>query len=217
MKLWIDGNEVVASAGQSLLDLINNLGLDRNELPERPIAAKIAGQVFNLNYIPVRQQDLQEERVTLRRAMSASAGQIHLLRYADPAGKDVYQRTVQFLLFLALRQLWPNARAKMNCTIGPALYIEVGNEPAFDAERLKRHFRELVQEDFPLIRRRISTADAIAQYTQDGQDDKARCHGGGHRVHESSAGEENAHHCHHPLCPVHRLRSGRLQALHRRQ
>lgn len=174
MKLWIDGNEIIAAAGQSLLDLIKELGLDRSELSDRPIAAKIAGQVFNLNYIPVRQQDLQEERVTLRRAMAASEGQVHLLRYADPAGKDVYQRTVQFLLFLALRRLWPNARAKMNCTVGPALYIEVLNEPAFDAEQLKCQFKELVQENFPLIRRRISTTDAIAQYTKEGQDDKAR-------------------------------------------
>jgi len=83
-------------------------------------------------------------------------------------------RTVQFLLFLALRQLWPKARAKMNCTVGPTLYVEVLNEPTFDAELLKRHFQALVQADFPLVRRRISTADAIAQYTKEGQEDKAR-------------------------------------------
>lgn len=37
-----------------------------------------------------------------------------LLRYADPRGRRVYTRTVQFVLFLAIRQLYPNAVAKMN-------------------------------------------------------------------------------------------------------
>ena len=174
MKLWFDGIATDVAAEQSLLDLVRTLGLDRSELAERPIAAKIAGQVFNLNYVPIRQRDIQENRLTLRRAMAASGGNVQLLRYTDPAGKDVYRRTVQFLLFLALRQLWPKARAKMNCTVGPALYVEVLNEPSFDPDVLKFHIKKLINEDFPLVRRRIHTADAIQQYSSEGQDDKAR-------------------------------------------
>ena len=107
MKLSIDGILVEPRVGESLLDLIRRLNLDSPRLSERPIAAKIAGEVFNLNYIPVREQDVAYERNSIRRAMAASQGQITLLRYDDPAGKDVYDRTVQFMLFL-----WPKHRQR---------------------------------------------------------------------------------------------------------
>ena len=57
MKLYIDGHEVVANPGETLLDLIHKLSFDCSLLSQRPLAAKIAGEVFNLNYVPVRQKD----------------------------------------------------------------------------------------------------------------------------------------------------------------
>ena len=49
VKLRIDGHEIVAKPGQTLLELVEALGLDCNILSKRPVAAKIAGEVFNLN------------------------------------------------------------------------------------------------------------------------------------------------------------------------
>ena len=54
MKLTIDGLRVDTSAGVSLLELVRTLQLDTPNLSSRPLAAKIAGEVFNLNYIPLR-------------------------------------------------------------------------------------------------------------------------------------------------------------------
>ena len=130
MELLIDNIAVEPIPGESILDIIKRLHLDVPQLSERPIAAKIAGEVFNLNYVPVRLKDV-DERMSIRRAMAASNGRIQLLRYRDPAGKDVYTRTAQYMLFLALHQLYPNATAKMNCTIGPALFIEINNVADF--------------------------------------------------------------------------------------
>ena len=89
MKLTINGIAVIPLPGESLLDVIKKLQLDHVEFAKRPIAAKIAGEVFNMNYIPVREKDLSEDRVSIRRAMEASGGVIQLLTYEDPAGKDV--------------------------------------------------------------------------------------------------------------------------------
>ena len=111
MKLTIDGIPVTPDPEESLLQLVRRIGLDSQHLSQRPLAAKIAGEVFNLNYVPVRQKDVIEERPSIRRAMAASNGTIHLLRYDDPAGKDVYARTVQFVLFLAIHQLHCRTRA----------------------------------------------------------------------------------------------------------
>ena len=41
MKLRIDGYEIAAKTGQSLLELIKELGLDSEKLSNRPLAAKI--------------------------------------------------------------------------------------------------------------------------------------------------------------------------------
>ena len=71
MKLLVENREVFAKTGQSLRQIITEMGLDSPFFSQRPIAAKLAGEVFNLNYIPVREKDIQE-RSSIRRAMAAS-------------------------------------------------------------------------------------------------------------------------------------------------
>lgn len=88
MDLTMDGRKVLPQPGQSLLELVKQLGLDGNTLTERPLAAKIAGEVFTLNYIPVRQKEAEADRQSMRRAMTASNGEIRLLRYADPRARS---------------------------------------------------------------------------------------------------------------------------------
>jgi len=173
MKLVIDGHSICANPGESLLDLVNKLGLDNPKLSKRPLAAKIAGEVFNLNYIPVRIDGNETERPSIRRAMAASNGVVHLLRYEDPAGRDVYARSAQFIIFLAIHKLYPGARAKMNCTVGKALYVEVRDDN-FSASKLKKEVQKLISTNSSLNRRRIPLENAIQHYLLDGQLDKAR-------------------------------------------
>ena len=174
MYLNIDGRQIAPKPGQTLLDLVKALSLEGSSLKDRPLAAKLAGEVFTLNYIPVREQEADPDRPSIRRAMAASNGEVRLLRYGDNAGKDCYIRTAQFVIFLALRQLWPEARAKMNCTLGASVYIQVRGAKAFSASRLKERVAALVAEDIPLIRRRVPLQAAIDRYTAGGQTDKAR-------------------------------------------
>ncbi len=174
MKLNIDGYVYWVKTGQSLLEIIREMGLCSGKLSSDPIAAKIAGEVFTLNYIPMREKDAAHERESIRKAMAASEGNVRLLRYADPSGKDAYRRTAQFVLFYALRKLWPKARAKMSCTVGSGMYIKVTGAEDFSAARLKDCVKEIVNENIPLIRRRITTAEAMDHFTRRGQFDKSR-------------------------------------------
>ena len=174
MKLIIDGYVYWVRTGQSLLDIVRELGLIAGKLSTDPIAAKIAGKVFTLNYIPMREKDAAHERESIRKAMASADGVVRLLRYSDPSGKDAYRRTAQFVLFLAIRKLWPKARAKMNCTVGSGMYIKIAGAEDFSAERLKRCVEEIIAEDIPLIRRRISTSEAMDYFTRQGQYDKSR-------------------------------------------
>ena len=174
MELKIDGIACIPLRGESLLQIIHRLGMGGEKLSERPLAAKIAGEVFNLNYIPVRKADNSTDRPSIRAAMAASNGVVHLLKIGDPAGREVYTRTAQFVIFLALSQLWPNAKASMDCTLGPALYIHIENEPEFSAEKLKKQIQRIVEQDIPLIRKRISKEDALKLFEVQGRADQTR-------------------------------------------
>ena len=174
MYLTIDGHRIQTQPGRSLLDLVKELNLGGSSLANRPLAAKIAGEVFTLNYIPLRYQDTNADCTSTRRAMEASGGTIRLLRYGDEAGKECYIRTAQFVIFLAFRQLWPHAWAKMNCALGSSVYFQVMACEDFSTERLAKRMRELVAQDIPLIRRRTPLQQAIKRYRAEGQLDKAR-------------------------------------------
>ena len=174
MLLRIDGHCVEAQPEQSLLEIVRQLGLDCPELSGRPLAAKIAGEVFTLNYVPVRKKDMGQDRPSMRRAMAASQGEIRLLRYHDEAGKEAYIRTAQFVIFLALRQLWPNSRGMVSCTLGSSVFISVTGTESFCLDSLRQRVRDLIARDIPLIRHRVPLSQAIEQFRSTGQEDKAR-------------------------------------------
>lgn len=174
MQLKIDGHIIEAKQEQSLLDLVEALKLDSPLLSRRPLAAKIAGEVFTLNYIPVRQKDTDSSRLSMRRAMAASNGTVRLLRYEDDPGREAYIRTVHFVIFLAIRQLWPNAKAKISCTLGSSVFISVTNAADFSVDRLRKQVQGVIQENIPLIRQRVSLDHARDRFRADGQEDKAR-------------------------------------------
>ena len=174
MTLYIDGKAIEPRPNMTLRDLVAELGFDTNKLSTRPLAAKIAGEVFNLNYIPVRQKDADADRPSMRQAMAASNGQVRLLRFSDSAGKEVYTRTAQFVIFLALHRLWPDAKAKMNCTLGSGLFVAVTNCEDFSATALKEEMQRIVSQDIPLVRHRVTTESAMEAFRRNGHEDKAR-------------------------------------------
>ncbi len=52
MQLIINNHTITPKPDQSLLDMIKEMGLITGKLSTDPIAAKIAGETFTLNYIP---------------------------------------------------------------------------------------------------------------------------------------------------------------------
>ena len=172
MNLIIDNKLVTPKSGQSLLDMLREMGLVTDRLSTQPLAAKIAGEVFTLNYIPVREKDAVNTKT--RAAIAASGGMVQLLRYEDSLGKDAYLRTAQFVIFLALDRLWPAARARMHCTVNSGVFIELQKPVDYSIQRLRQEIRSIVEADIPLIRTRTTTQEAITYFKENGKEDKAR-------------------------------------------
>ncbi len=171
MELRLDDRLVTAKPGQSLLEMVQAMGLDTAQLSKRPLAAKIAGEVFTLNYVPMRQKDM--DNTVVRTAMADADGCVSLVRYSDASGRSVYIRTAQFVIFLALSRLWPKAKAKMHCTVSSGMYIELEKGEDYSLERLEAEIRHLVDADIPLLRTRSTTQEAIAYFESHGKQDKA--------------------------------------------
>ncbi len=179
MQITIDGHAIEAAAGDRLVDLVRRLGLDTDSLATRPLAADIAGEVFTLNYVPLRGVGNDDAPTTerLRRAIANGGGKVKLIRYDEARGRAVYERTLLFVFFLAMRSLFPNATARVNHAIGAGLDIEVTADNPLteeDVERLREKCREIVDADYPLERQRLSIANAIDLFERDGQEDKVR-------------------------------------------
>lgn len=179
MQITIEGHSIEAHAGDRLVDLIRQLGLDTDSLKTRPLAADIAGEVFTLNYAPLRgvSEDNAPSTERLRRAIRNGAGKVSLIRYDEARGKAVYERTLLFVFFLAMRELFPNAKARVNHAIGAGLDIEIVSDEPFgeeDVERLREKCRAIVAEDYPLERKRMDIRSAIDLFERDGQADKVR-------------------------------------------
>ena len=176
MLLRLDGKEIAAKPGESLLDLVRNLGLDTEDLSMRPLAASIAGEIFTLNYIPVREMSNDSTRFTLRRVMLAAEGEVKLIRYDHGRGQRIYERTLLFVFLLAVRELFPNARVRINYAVGAGLLAscENMNFGPLTVSDIKNRMQAIVQANYKLERTRLNIDDAIEYFERDGQSDKVR-------------------------------------------
>ena len=84
------------------------------------------------------------------------------------------QRFTGVYLRKALGQLWPQAEATMDCTLGSSVFVSVRGAADFSAERLKGQIQKIVAQDIPLKRRKVSRQEAISCYAAQGQPNKAR-------------------------------------------
>ena len=178
MQLIIDGIPAEVNAGERLLDIVRRLGLDSTDLKTRPLAANIAGETFTLNYVPLREEQASaNQRFTLRRAMRAANGTVSLLRYDSARGNRVYERTMLFVFLLAMRELYPKTRVRINYAVGAGLFASVGEGMRLsqqDVDRIKKAMHEIVKADLTLERKRVDIDDAIDFFSADGQEDKVR-------------------------------------------
>jgi len=177
MQLYLNGIPTEIREGQSLVDLIREQGLDTESLSTRPLAVKMGGETFTLNYVPLRTKSSDAAPRSFRRAVRAAKGQIELLRYTDELGRRVYERTMTFVFLLAARSLFPEAKVTIDHAVGQGIHATMEKSPAVtqkDAALLLAECRRIIAADLPLIRRRLDIDEAIEHFANDGQTDKVR-------------------------------------------
>lgn len=158
MLITVDGKTVTLETGGTVSEAIRLAGLNADTAGERPLAARIGGEIFNLNY-------------TLKRDC-----ELNLLRFADEEGRRVYERTLQFVFISAVRKCLPDAEMLFKYSAGQGIFITIKKEKPLDEtdiEAVSDEMKAITEADLTFCRQRKDVHEAIEFFKKDGQLDKA--------------------------------------------
>jgi len=152
-----DGRIITGKRGGRLEEFVRAV-----QKPEEPlvVGAILDGQLRELTY-PVEQD-----------------GRATLLTMQDSDGARIYRRSLVFLLEVAFKSCFPAGELNIDHSVSSGgYYCEVSNLPQFGQEeldRIKVAMQDLVDQDVPFVRETVPLEEAIAYFTQTGEDDKVK-------------------------------------------
>ena len=102
---------------------------------------------------------------------------IALYKFGDDEGKHTFWHTSAHLLAEALQELYPGIQFGFGPAIENGFFYDVmlANGQSIsenDFPKIEEKMRELAQKDEPVVRRNVTKADAVKEFTADGQEYK---------------------------------------------
>jgi len=102
---------------------------------------------------------------------------VQFIDYSWRDGQRMYLRTLSFILYAAVRNLWPDARLKIDHAISKGYYCEMeGMERIFTVEdvwSINEEMRSIINQDISIERKMILTETAIELLEKNGLHRKA--------------------------------------------
>ncbi|MBO4582272.1 MAG: nucleoside kinase [Bacteroidales bacterium] len=144
-------------SGMSLQELAEDLNVRLNH----PIlGAKVNNQLKSLNY------EVYNNKV------------ITFIDATDAAGYGMYERSLCFLLYKAVKDLYPKEDIEIKHSISGGKFCEFEN-PNFEVtdavvQNIKKRMMQLVADNIPFIRENVLTEEALSLYSQKGMTDKEK-------------------------------------------
>ena len=152
MKISMNGKLLEVPQGASIIDLIEG---DKYQYQ----AARVNNRIRELNYI--LSDDAQVELLTLK----------------DRESQTVYQSTLRYLIIMAVKRLYPEARIIFNYSVSRSIAATIANfnRPFLQSEldHIQEKLDEIIQKDLPISRYSVTKAEATAYYNEIGFCDKA--------------------------------------------
>ena len=90
-------------------------------------------------------------------------------------GHRIYERSLRFVLLLALRRLYPGAKVRIEFSAGDGVFVRLPDRGMMTPDEiaaLEAEMRAVVADDLPFTKQRWALKDAIAYFERDGQADK---------------------------------------------
>jgi uridine kinase len=103
--------------------------------------------------------------------------QVEFFDYSNRDGQRMYNRTLSFVLYAAVRNLWPDANLRIDHAISKGYYCEIeGIGRAFTDEdlwSLKQEMQSIIDRDINIVRKTVLTENAVKSYKKEGLYSKA--------------------------------------------
>ena len=90
-------------------------------------------------------------------------------------GMRVYQRTLFFILDKAVCDLFPDRKLHIKHAVAKGFYCEIeGMEdiPETEIGRIKERMQDIIGQNIPIVRQRVTCEEAVETYRQMGLEDK---------------------------------------------
>lgn len=124
---------------------------------DKPLGAFCQGRVLELNSVLTQDATLRP------------------ITFHSEEGRRIYERSLRFILLLAVHRCYPDARVRIEHSIGFGLYLQLTGRRVVqaDAKLIEDTMREIVAANLPFKRSRWSRQQAIDYFTRLGWTDKA--------------------------------------------
>lgn len=103
--------------------------------------------------------------------------QVEFIDYTHREGQRIYRRSLQFLLYVAVRELFPQVKLQIQNGISKGCYCELSGLGRKitdnDVQQLKAEMQAWVNQDVPFVRKGILTTDAVDELVKSGLEEKA--------------------------------------------
>ncbi len=96
------------------------------------------------------------------------------LTVADEEGRRIYERSLRFVMLLAIHRLYPGQRVRIEFSVAQGVYVRLPGMMVHSrvVRSIEQKMREIIREDLPFERRVWNLMDAIRYFEVSGQPDK---------------------------------------------
>ncbi|MFA6692474.1 MAG: hypothetical protein WCR73_01835, partial [Acholeplasmataceae bacterium] len=135
---------------------IEKIAQDLNLKPV--LAANVNGRLRELAYILTKDQE------------------ITFLGYENSDAVKIYESTIRYVVAMVINRLYPNASVKFNYSISRSILAVVDGYDGYTddhfVETIMTEVKEIINQDLPIKRQRVSIGEAKQHYQEHGMYDK---------------------------------------------
>ena len=142
--------------GITLLDIYSGFGLN---MPYGPVSAKVNNKVESLTFRVYNNKDVE------------------FLDLHSSSGMRTYVRSLFFVLYKAVEDLYPNGNIVLEHPISKGYYCQLKLDRSIgldDVQRIKQRMKEIIAEDLPFERFEKHTDEVVELFRQKGMNDKVQ-------------------------------------------
>ncbi len=103
--------------------------------------------------------------------------EVRLLTAKDPEGVDIIRHSCAHLIGHAVKQLYPDAKMVIGPVIEDGFYYDIATDHPFtpdDLEKIETRMKELIEQDYDVVKRMTPRAEVIDTFQQRGEEYKLR-------------------------------------------